>query len=133
MRKSLPVLLAAVFILASSAAAKARNPPLTQIQTGTITGTVTDPQGAVIAGANGREPLGRNVLSAPGYGSVDLSLKKKFPLTEAHRLEVRADVFNIANRVNFAARVTDLVSADFGRSIDARSPRTVRLALKYSF
>lgn len=52
MRKSLPVLLAAVLLLASSAAAKARNLAPTQIQTGIITGTVTDPQGAVIVGAD---------------------------------------------------------------------------------
>jgi|GEM_PF-2111117 len=84
-------------------------------------------------GVNGREPLGRNVLSAPGYGSVDLSLRKRFSLTDEHRIEVRADVFNIENRVNFAAPVTDFVSTDFGRAIDATSPRTVRLALRYLF
>src|SRR6266849_4098805 len=51
---------------------------------------------------SGRSQLGRNVLPAPGHASVDLSIQKRFPLTEGHRIEVRADVFNVTNRVNFA-------------------------------
>jgi hypothetical protein len=35
--------------------------------------------------------------------------------------------------VNFAAPVTDFVSVDFGRSIEAGFARSVRFALKYSF
>ena len=84
-------------------------------------------------GVNGREPLGRNVLLAPGYASIDISVQKGFPLSEAHRIEVRADVFNLTNRVNFAPPVTDLVSADFGRSVEAGRARLLRLAMKYSF
>lgn len=84
-------------------------------------------------GAGGRAELGRNVLPAPGYGSIDLSVQKKFAPTEDHRIEIRVDVFNLVNRVNFAPPVTDFVSPDFGRSIEAGRARTVRLALKYSF
>ena len=85
------------------------------------------------AGVNGRQPLSRNILPAPGYGSIDIAVHKKFSLSEAHAIEVRADVFNAANRVNFAPPVTDFVSADFGRSVKAGPPRTIRLAVKYSF
>jgi hypothetical protein len=85
------------------------------------------------AGVNGRQPLGRNILPAPGYGSIDIAVHKKFSVSEAHAIEVRADVFNAANRVNFAPPVTDFVSGDFGRSVEAGPPRTVRLAVKYSF
>jgi carboxypeptidase family protein len=81
---------------------------------------------------SGRQALSRNVLPSPGYGSIDFSVQKKFSLTEAHDIEVRADVFNAANRVNFAPPVTDLVSADFGRSVEAGRARTVRLSLRYS-
>ncbi len=85
------------------------------------------------AGVNGRHPLGRNILPAPGYGSIDIAVHKKFSLSEAHAIEVRADVFNLANRVNFGAPVTDFASADFGRSVEAGPARTIRLAVKYSF
>jgi hypothetical protein len=86
-----------------------------------------------VPGVNGREPLGRNVLPAPGYASIDLSVQKRFLITEAHRVEIRADVFNLTNRVNFAPPVSDFASADFGRSVEAGRPRVIRLALKYSF
>lgn len=84
-------------------------------------------------GVNGRGPLGRNILPAPGYGSIDIAVHKKLSLSETHAVEIRADVYNAANRVNFAAPVTDFASADFGRSVEAGAPRTLRLAVKYSF
>lgn len=84
-------------------------------------------------GVRGGEPLGRNILPSPGYASIDFSVQKKFSLTESQKIELRADVFNAANRVNFAPPVTDLVSADFGRSVEAGRARIVRLVLKYSF
>ncbi|HSB09809.1 MAG TPA: carboxypeptidase-like regulatory domain-containing protein [Blastocatellia bacterium] len=84
-------------------------------------------------GVTSRQSLGRNILPSPGYAAVDLSLKKKISLTESHQIELRADVFNVANRVNFLPPVTDLVSADFGRSIEAAAGRIVRLAVKYRF
>jgi hypothetical protein len=83
-------------------------------------------------GRDGREALGRNVLPAPGYASIDLALQKVFPLGDS-RLEVRAEAFNVTNRVNFAPPVTDYVSADFGRSREAGRPRNIRLAVRYSF
>lgn len=84
-------------------------------------------------GFGGRQPVGRNTLRGPGYGSIDIAVRKKFRLSEAHAIEVRADVFNAANRVNFAPPVANFASADFGRSIEAGAPRTVRLAVKYAF
>ena len=84
-------------------------------------------------GVNGRVSLGRNVLQAPGYASIDLSIRKRFSIAEDQQIELRADVFNMTNRVNFAPPVTDLVSADFGRSVAAGAARIIRVALKYRF
>jgi hypothetical protein len=84
-------------------------------------------------GVNGRASLGRNVLAAPAYASIDLSIRKKFSVAEDQHIELRADVFNMTNRVNFAPPVTDLVSADFGRSVAAGAARVIRLAVKYRF
>jgi hypothetical protein len=77
--------------------------------------------------------LGRNILPAPAYLSLDIAIQKKLPLTEEHSVEVRAEAYNLANRVNFAPPVTDFVSLDFGRSREAAAPRTVRFLLRYSF
>ena len=48
---------------------------------------------------------GRNILRGPGMANVDFSLLKDFPmrfLGESGRLEFRAEVFNVLNRVNFS-------------------------------
>jgi len=81
----------------------------------------------------GSEELGRNVLRGPGYGSVDVAVQKKFSITEDQRVEIRVYGFNVTNRVNFAPPISDLVNADFGRSVEAGRPRTIRFALRYSF
>ncbi|MGH9444773.1 MAG: carboxypeptidase regulatory-like domain-containing protein [Terriglobia bacterium] len=46
---------------------------------------------------------GRNTLIGPGYSDVDLSVGKVFPLHfEGARLEIRADMYNMLNHVNYA-------------------------------
>ena len=85
-------------------------------------------------GTDGRVELGRNVLPSPGYAAVDLSLEKRFPIaSNGQYIELRADIFNIANRTNFDPPVTDAVSSAFGRSVSASAPRTVRVALRVTF
>jgi hypothetical protein len=81
---------------------------------------------------SGYAALGRNSLPAPGYASIDLALQKNIHIKE-NRLELRVEAFNLTNRVNFAPPVTDLVSADFGRSPQASNARIVRLAARYRF
>ncbi len=44
----------------------------------------------------------RNELSGPNFKQVDLTLSKKFRLTETMNFEFRAEVFNIFNTTNFA-------------------------------
>jgi hypothetical protein len=44
----------------------------------------------------------RNVLTGPGFFNADFSLSRAFPLHEGHRIEFRADFFNIFNRPNFS-------------------------------
>jgi hypothetical protein len=73
------------------------------------------------------------VLPAPGYATVDLALQKNFRITEGQEIGLRAEAFNLTNRVNFDPPVTDLVSADFGRSPTASNARIIRLSLRYRF
>ena len=65
-------------------------------------GVGTCPTGPIVAGT----PLGnisRNKFHGPGYGSVDLSIYKDVPITERWKVELRADMFNLFNRVNLAS------------------------------
>ncbi|MGI4978804.1 MAG: TonB-dependent receptor [Janthinobacterium lividum] len=46
--------------------------------------------------------LGRNTLIGPGLISIDGAINKSFLFGERSRLQLRAEVFNIPNRANFA-------------------------------
>jgi hypothetical protein len=47
--------------------------------------------------------LSRNRFYAPGYGAVDLSVFKNIPVTERVKVQLRAEMFNLLNRVNLAS------------------------------
>jgi len=73
---------------------------------------------------------GRNLVRGPGIATVDLSLLKTVALRETVRLQFRAECFNIANHANFGLPDNDLASPNFGRVLEAGSPRLMQLALK---
>lgn len=47
--------------------------------------------------------LGRNVLVGPGFADVDLSVFKNFTIKERFRVQLRAEMFNVFNRINLAS------------------------------
>jgi Carboxypeptidase regulatory-like domain/TonB dependent receptor len=47
--------------------------------------------------------LSRNKFYAPGYGAVDLSVFKNIPIGERFRVQLRAEMFNLLNRINLAS------------------------------
>lgn len=57
--------------------------------------------------------LGRNAFSGPGAWNLDLSLSKKFPLTERVNLEFRAEGYDILNHHNFYQLMVDNDQADY--------------------
>jgi hypothetical protein len=53
-------------------------------------------------------PLGnvsRNKWYAPAFGDVDLSFIKNIPITERVKIQLRADFFNLLNRINLSSGV----------------------------
>ncbi len=46
--------------------------------------------------------FGRNALHGPNLLQLDLTLSKRFYITERHNLEFRAEIYNIFNHANFA-------------------------------
>jgi len=56
--------------------------------------------GAFTSGAG--EPLGRNALRGFGASQVDVTLRRRFQLTERVGLQLRAEVYNLFNHPNFA-------------------------------
>jgi outer membrane receptor protein involved in Fe transport len=57
---------------------------------------------------------GRNSLTGPGYGEVDLSLSKSFAITERMHLDLKWDVFNALNQINLQNPVNAIDSANAG-------------------
>jgi len=53
----------------------------------------------------GAANLSRNKFSGPGFGDVDLSFIKNVPITERVKVQLRADFFNLFNRINLASGV----------------------------
>jgi len=59
------------------------------------TGVGTDPNGNIA----------RNRFHGPGLGDVDLSVFKNIPITERVKIQLRAEMFNLTNRINLANSV----------------------------
>jgi len=75
---------------------------------------------------------GRNTIDGPGVQLCDLSLDKTFRFTENHRVQFRAEFFNILNHPNFFPPVTDMNNPNFGKiqSTGSYTSRQIQLALK---
>jgi hypothetical protein len=76
---------------------------------------------------------GRNILDGPGYQDVSLSLTKDSRLSEAARLQFRAEFFNALNRANFDLPNIFWGSPAFGRISSAASPRRIQFGVKFIF
>jgi hypothetical protein len=46
--------------------------------------------------------VARNAFVGPGFADLDLSVIKNIPLTERFKLQLRAEMFNVFNRINLA-------------------------------
>ena len=63
---------------------------------------------------------------------MNTQFSKEIPF-ERFRLEIRADIFNIFNRVNLTQPVSDLSSGQFGMSTSQNIPRSEQFGLHLSF
>jgi hypothetical protein len=55
-------------------------------------------------------------LLAPNFTNVDMSLSKKFSITERAKVAIRLDAFNALNGMNWAAPNLSVTASDFGRT-----------------
>ena len=77
--------------------------------------------------------LGRSTYFGPGFAQVDLSLQKKFAITERVNLQFRVNAYNAFNRVNLNNPVMDLSNSNFGRSTSQQTTRLLEATLRLSF
>jgi carboxypeptidase family protein len=80
-----------------------------------------------------RGTAGVGVIEGPGRYLWDLSLRKRFALTEKVGLQFQGDFFNAWNTVNLNNPNVDANSADFGRINGSAPGRNIQLALRLTF
>ncbi len=75
----------------------------------------------------------RNTVLAPGYADVDTTLQKDIALGADMRLELRWEVFNLFNRVNFDVPNRIAFTPNFGRIFSALPARQMQFGVKFVF
>jgi hypothetical protein len=77
---------------------------------------------------------GRNTFRGPRYFGVDISLVKRFRITERQGAIFRAEAYNLFNNTNFATPNSDFSKGAFGQiSSTVGNPRMLQMALRYDF
>jgi hypothetical protein len=109
--------------------------PNPRVQTGpdrTLFANPIPPTGTPTLGRQGT--VGRNQYYGPNFQKTDFSLIKRFPFTERYKFTIRADFFNIFNRVNFGVPDGIITNSTFGRStFTVSNPRTIQFAGRFEF
>jgi hypothetical protein len=69
----------------------------------------------------------------PSQFNNDLAVTRTFRLAGTQNMQVRWEVFNVINHVNYNNPVTSLNSGTFGQILAAGDPRIMQFALKFSY
>ena len=90
--------------------------------------------------------LGHNALRGPHTISFDTAVSRIFRINDRYHVQLRMDIFNVFNHVNFAGAIspagtvtgyatltTNMSSSSFGRVASAFDPRIIQFALKLNF
>jgi hypothetical protein len=80
--------------------------------------------------------VGRGAFVGPGFNKFDFNLVKQIPFDrfrEGMRFTIRADFFNLFNRVNFGLPVNSINSANFGQSTNAGFGRLIQFVGRFEF
>ena len=72
-------------------------------------------------------------IQGPSLLTNDLAITRRLRMPKGHALQVRWEIFNVVNHVNYLAPVVSLNSANFGRITTTGDPRIMQFALKDQF
>jgi hypothetical protein len=76
---------------------------------------------------------GRDILAAPGFTNIDMSVFKNFSWHERVSAQFRAEFFNVLNHPRFDPPNLDSSSPFFGQIQAAEPPRIIQLGLRVQF
>ena len=77
--------------------------------------------------------LGRNTIIGPGLVNLDFTLAKSLRITEAVRVQFRAEAFNFFNHPNFNLVGRIVNDATFGQVQSQLDPRQLQFGVKVIF
>lgn len=78
--------------------------------------------------------LGRNTSREPGFWNVNMSVFRRFPITERVKLELRFEAFNALNHVNYLEPAsTDITNASYGLITGSAQARQMQIGGRISF
>ena len=77
--------------------------------------------------------LARNTAVSDSLLSVNIGVYKRFALTDRVGIELRGEVFNLANTVNYNPPDGVLTSPNFGQTLTANDSRQMQVAVRLNF
>ena len=80
-----------------------------------------------------RGTSGAGIVEGPGLQLWDVSVRRRFSITEDVRLLLQADLFNAFNRANFLAVNVNASNPEFGSVTSAAPGRNIQFGIKLSF
>lgn len=72
-------------------------------------------------------------MLAPGYANVDAAVVKDLVVRGDARVELRLEIFNLLNRVNFDVPNRIFGTSNFGRIFSAGPARQMQFGIKFLF
>jgi hypothetical protein len=76
---------------------------------------------------------GRNTVLGPGYADIDMGVQRSIRLSQGAQLQLRWEIFNLFNRVNFDTPNRTAFTANFGRVFSAEPARQMQGGVKLIF
>ena len=84
---------------------------------------------------------GIGLLRGPGINNWDISITKRFPITERRYFQFRSEFYNTFNHTQFSGLSTgarfnpagEQINLNFGAYTGARDPRRIQLSLRFMF
>lgn len=77
--------------------------------------------------------VGRNSIDGPGYANLDFAISRGFNVGRAGRLELRAEAFNLLNRINYTLVGRILNAPHFGQLLSQADPRQWQFGARLVF
>jgi hypothetical protein len=69
----------------------------------------------------------------PGYAAIDIGLQRDVALGSGTRLQLRWEIFNLLNRVNFDLPNRTAFTPNFGRIFSTEPARQMQFGAKFLF